>query len=791
MTGSAWALRWLLDSGLIRLDSPLGGAERLPQKDVGDVCCICLDGFLSPITLPCGHKSCRACIRRWFTTRIGPARCPMCNQDVAAPEDVLPQNLLFALADDLTRHAPWLPPGASAPSMMLGDVLAALAAYRGALALLELLKEEGIDMARTIDGTNLMHVACMNRQSHIVRWLAATGYAHLSLALSHDGRRPIEIACDVGDVCTLELLRSLPTFVANHELKALRGIKCELQGLLGEECGYPTNRDVQNISDHQVSCLLSQLAKQMPGEAARLRERLEQAEHALHTRRSEAAGISAAASGWVEAALGSKHKRVARLAIDYRRHASAEEALVTTLPRLMQEGAPLTKIVTLGADLSRSRIAQAADWRAPSREFNPWLKIIVIATEHARADVLRWLYSDQDKVGLAAIYAFDRPIEDHGSGSYETYEDFGRGIAARCDEPIQREFNSLYDDLRLAKEAAGAWVLAREALLAALGCDEYGRMAWRDQGPALSLNRVLHASDRVTWAYHRFPAKLRPRHVRTGEALLDPPEQLGSRDALVLRVEGLGGFFCRNFCTINASLPLVRWFVEEMGSTEQNVLRMLALSVQHTRRPGAIEVQAYLIRWLSDRGIDVSREAFGYLSLDDNHAAPSSRSHTILDIACRNVMLFAPRMGYGDEAVALCWKSIEKLMALMPNCPLTHIKGHIRDMCEFFSGLTPGEDRSKREADLIRFLQLAEAAGAELAQQAQTDPSEAREKSIPQYVFDGGWMRCLRWLAEERGVDIQSVTIDPSAVGWSGEADLGRAELLRVQRAQRVQHAET
>ena len=71
-----------------------------------------------------------------------------------APDDVLPQNLTFALSDDLMRHAPWLP-GAQPPEYWstslkpLGEVLAALAAYHGALSVLELLRDAGVDLSLT------------------------------------------------------------------------------------------------------------------------------------------------------------------------------------------------------------------------------------------------------------------------------------------------------------------------------------------------------------------------------------------------------------------------------------------------------------------------------------------------------------------------------------------------------------------------------------------------------------------------------------------------------------------
>ena len=57
-----------------------------------------------------------------------------------------------------------MPSGWRARGRPLGHVLAALASYRGALAMLEMLREEGVDLGLGFKGTNLMHIACMNAQ---------------------------------------------------------------------------------------------------------------------------------------------------------------------------------------------------------------------------------------------------------------------------------------------------------------------------------------------------------------------------------------------------------------------------------------------------------------------------------------------------------------------------------------------------------------------------------------------------------------------------------------------------
>jgi hypothetical protein len=63
--------------------------------------------------------------------------------------------------------------------------------------------------------------------------------------------------------------------------------------------------------------------------------------------------------------------------------------------------------------------------------------------------------------------------------------------------------------------------------------------------------------------------------------------------------------------------------------------------------------------------------------------------------------------------------------------------------------------------------------------------------SIPQAVANGGYMGCLRWLAEARDSDVQHVALERhSYIGLEGElANQLKHELERVQRAQRQRHA--
>ncbi|KAL0157674.1 hypothetical protein M9458_045750, partial [Cirrhinus mrigala] len=42
-------------------------------------CSICLDVFNDPVTTPCGHNFCRACLNKCWKTNRG-SFCPICNE---------------------------------------------------------------------------------------------------------------------------------------------------------------------------------------------------------------------------------------------------------------------------------------------------------------------------------------------------------------------------------------------------------------------------------------------------------------------------------------------------------------------------------------------------------------------------------------------------------------------------------------------------------------------------------------------------------------------------------------
>ncbi|MBN3314149.1 TRI39 ligase, partial [Atractosteus spatula] len=68
------------------------------------VCAVCLDLFQEPVSLPCGHSFCQACIQRHWKSS-GDHRCPQCRQPISDPL-ALRRNLSLAeVAEQLRARA--------------------------------------------------------------------------------------------------------------------------------------------------------------------------------------------------------------------------------------------------------------------------------------------------------------------------------------------------------------------------------------------------------------------------------------------------------------------------------------------------------------------------------------------------------------------------------------------------------------------------------------------------------------------------------------------------------------
>ncbi len=56
----------------------MAAASSLLSKDQF-LCSVCLDVFLDPVTIPCGHNFCKKCITENWNINVQ-CRCPMCNK---------------------------------------------------------------------------------------------------------------------------------------------------------------------------------------------------------------------------------------------------------------------------------------------------------------------------------------------------------------------------------------------------------------------------------------------------------------------------------------------------------------------------------------------------------------------------------------------------------------------------------------------------------------------------------------------------------------------------------------
>lgn len=95
---------------------------------------------------------------------------------------------------------------------------------------------------------------------------------------------------------------------------------------------------------------------------------------------------------------------------------------------------------------------------------------------------------------------------------------------------------------------------------------------------------------------------------------------------------------------------------------------------------------------------------------------------------------------------------------------------------------------AERDDNVKRFLRFAEARGIDLSGSSITLSGE--HVSIAQLLTNGTWMGCVRWLSEERGVDLQHIRFDRTVcLVPTDRIGSAKEELLRLQRAQRQRHA--
>ena len=224
-----------------------------------------------------------------------------------------------------------------------------------------------------------------------------------------------------------------------------------------------------------------------------------------------------------------------------------------------------------------------------------------------------------------------------------------------------------------------------------------------------------------------------------------------------------------------------------------------------TRGAHTTETLEYLLHWILARDsgsqliVNARFGCFGSSDHNDYYSkghdfAAADPDRSLLDVAVDNVAYLVPFYHDNkDEPLATClkrcWDCVDLLQAHVPACELTCFNECLRRMDHTRTG-KDAEWRSEREGSALRFLLLAESKGVDLA--GSVTSSRNDEISIAQTLANGGWINCVRWLAEERGIDVQNLIFDRyTSMRLVNDERLQaqiKHDLTRVQRAQRQRH---
>lgn len=102
------------------------GCSMLPEKQFQ--CTVCRQVFTDPVTTPCGHNFCRACLETAWAGGAEACRCPACDKPFD-PRPEMSVNAAFKELADAFRRMASAPPARSAePGEAACDVCAAAAA---------------------------------------------------------------------------------------------------------------------------------------------------------------------------------------------------------------------------------------------------------------------------------------------------------------------------------------------------------------------------------------------------------------------------------------------------------------------------------------------------------------------------------------------------------------------------------------------------------------------------------------------------------------------------------------
>uniref|UniRef100_A0A3P8UDF5 Bloodthirsty-related gene family, member 2 n=1 Tax=Amphiprion percula TaxID=161767 RepID=A0A3P8UDF5_AMPPE len=69
------------------------------------LCCICLDVFTDPVTIPCGHNFCKNCITQHWNVNSARCQCPMCKKHFRARPKLHVNTFISEMAADFKQSA--------------------------------------------------------------------------------------------------------------------------------------------------------------------------------------------------------------------------------------------------------------------------------------------------------------------------------------------------------------------------------------------------------------------------------------------------------------------------------------------------------------------------------------------------------------------------------------------------------------------------------------------------------------------------------------------------------------
>ncbi|KAF6720362.1 E3 ubiquitin-protein ligase TRIM21 [Oryzias melastigma] len=67
------------------------------------LCCICLDVFTDPVTIPCGHNFCKMCITKNWNVNSPRCQCPMCKQSFTVRPELRVNTFVLEMASEFKQ----------------------------------------------------------------------------------------------------------------------------------------------------------------------------------------------------------------------------------------------------------------------------------------------------------------------------------------------------------------------------------------------------------------------------------------------------------------------------------------------------------------------------------------------------------------------------------------------------------------------------------------------------------------------------------------------------------------